>query len=379
MERTWQGFYLDGRSAARHPVTIQIMRNGLHVTTSLNKKFAWSYPTIRQTQGSYKGEQIRLETGTELPEALIVQDHNFLVALKKAAPDLTTHFHDPRKRSHRVKLTVYAALGTIVLTVCLYMWGIPGFAGFVTPFVPVSWEDRLGKLVVERLAPVEQRCTDPKIIEPLNQLVTQLADAAPDNPYKIKLFVVKHPLVNAFAAPGGYVVVFSGLLELTDRPEQLAGVLAHEFQHVYKRHTTRAIIQHTSSSVLLAAVAGDFSGAMTYGIEAARTMGMMRYSRNHEQEADREGLQLLVDAGMDPQGMVEFFSLLQKKYPDLPNMMKYISSHPNTQTRIDDLEQMIQPLSPSPSPLLPEVDWKEVRKVCKMQRRESSAPKSDRP
>lgn len=379
MERIWQGFYLDGQSAARHPVTIQIMRNALHVTTSLNKKFFWPYPNIRQTQGSYKGEQIRLEFGGDIAESLIIEDLNFLLTLKKAAPELTTHLHNPDQRSRRVKLTLLAALGTIGLTAFLYLWGIPGFAGLVTPWVPISWEDRLGKLVVKQLAPVEQRCTDPKLIEPLHQLVTQLADAAPNNPYEIKLFVVKNPLINAFAAPGGYVVVFSGLLEQTDRPEQLAGVLAHEFQHVYKRHTTRAIIQHTSSSVLLAAVAGDFSGAMTYGIEAARTMGMMRYSRNHEQEADREGLRLMMQAGMDPQGMVEFFSLLKKKNPDLPNMLKYVSSHPNTQSRIDALQQMIQPMSPPPSPLLPNVDWKEVRKICKIEPHESSTTKSGTP
>ncbi len=379
MERTWQGFYLDGRSAARQPVTIMIRPNGLHITTSLDKQFAWSYPNIRQTQGNYKGEQIRLETGRDIPEALIVQDHNFLVALRKAAPELTNHFHDPRQRSRRVRLTVYAAFGTIVLTVCLYLWGIPGFASMVTPLVPVTWEEHLGKLVAEQLAPIDEQCTDPKVIKPLNQLVTQLADAAPNNPYNIKLSVVKHPLVNAFAAPGGYVVVFSGLLELTDRPEQLAGVLAHELQHVYKRHTTRAIVQHASSSVLLAAVAGDFSGAMTYGIEAARTMGMMRYSRNHEQEADQEGLQLLMQAGIDPQGMVEFFTLLQKKYPDLPKLMKYISSHPNTQTRIDTLQHLIPSSSPPPSPLFPELNWKETRQLCAPKETDLLGPAKDTP
>src|SRR5882724_4250501 len=92
---------------------------------------------------------------------------------------------------------------------------------------------------------------------------------APDT-YRIRVTIVDHPAVNAFAAPGGHIVVLRGLLERTRTPEELAGVLAHEIQHVYHRHPTRLVVQHTSAGLLAAAVAGDVSALMAYSLEAAR-------------------------------------------------------------------------------------------------------------
>ncbi len=365
MSTAWQGYYLDGRSATRQPVTIQISQHALHFTTSTGKTFRWPYADIRQTQGFYRDEQVRLERGGQLSEALTITDHAFLSALKKDAPELTVHLHDPARANRRTHLTVLAAIGTIGISTVLYLWGIPGLARVVTPLVPISWEQRLGMVVIDHLAPAKKRCTDSKRMAVIQRLVNRLAAHAPSNPYEIKLIVVNQGMINAFAAPGGYIVVFRGLLEHTERPEQLAGVLAHEFQHIYKRHTTSAVIQHSASSLLLAAVAGDFSGAMTYGIEAARTIGMLRYSRGFEREADTEGFRLLVRAGIDPAGMVEFFQMLQKKYPDMPGMLGYLSSHPNTQERITYLKTLVQTSPDAQSKPFPEIDWKETRNICK--------------
>src|SRR5438046_2895507 len=126
-------------------------------------------------------------------------------------------------------------------------------------------------------------------------------------PYPLRVYVVDMPTVNAFAAPGGSVVIFRGLLQRTDSPEQLAGVLAHEFQHVLQRHSTRAIIQHTSSGLLIAALTGDVTGPLAYGLEAARVLGHLRYSREAETEAGAEGLTMLLAARVDPAGMITFF------------------------------------------------------------------------
>ena len=95
-------------------------------------------------------------------------------------------------------------------------------------------------------------------------------------------------MVNAFAGSGGLIVVFRGLLERADTPEELAGVLAHEIQHVLHRDTTRAIFREASTGILVAALAGDVSAAAAFGVQAARVLGDLRYSREAEQEAARE-------------------------------------------------------------------------------------------
>ncbi len=365
MRRTWEGHYLDGRSATRQPVTIQPLRAALHFTTADDRRFTWPYAKIRQTQGNYEGEHVRLEYGEQIPEVLVVTDATFLTALHEIAPELTTQMHDPSRRNARIRLTAYAAIGAVGVCAALYLWGIPMLVAIATPMVPVSWEKQLGATVVDRLAPEDARCTDPGRLAVIQALVTRLSRAAPENPYEISLYVVDVPQVNAFAAPGGYVVIFRGLLEATERPEQLAGVLAHEVQHVYKRHTTRAILEHASTSLLLAAVAGDVSGAMAYGMEVARQMGTLRYSRGHEEEADTEGMKLMIAAGIDPMGMAEFFEILHKTHPNMPDSLQYLSSHPSTQARIEELKRLAQSSSQDEAPLLQGMDWSHITSICK--------------
>jgi len=368
MKTVWTGYYLDGRTAARQRATIMPMQNGMRVTTESGQTLSWPYAEIRQTQGSYAGEQVRLEFGEELPEALLVSDLSLLAALHRMAPDQTRHLHDPSRRRLRVKLTLLAGLAVVVLVAVLYVWGIPGLARVAAPYIPVSWEERLGSAVVEELAPEERRCEDPYREQILNGLVATLTATTPDSPYQVELIVVNDAAINAFAAPGGYIVVFRGLLERTDTPEQLAGVLAHELQHILKRHTTRAILEHTSTGILLAAISGDFSGAMTYGIEGARTLGMLKYSRTHEEEADTEGMRMLIAAGIDPAEMIAFYQVLMEKTPHLSGPLAYLSTHPRTEERIQSLKALAaQPGHPQRVKLVPDFDWHQIRALCQAQ------------
>lgn len=184
------------------------------------------------------------------------------------------------------------------------------------------------------------------------------------SPYKFTVAVVNHPSVNALAAPGGYVVVFRGLLEATESPEELAGVLAHEFQHILLRHSTRALLRHASTSLLVAAVTGDISGAMAFGVEGARLLGELRYSRQDEEEADREGLRLLVAAAIDPAGMIAFFETLERKHGSASVLPPYLSTHPTPEKRIEKLRSLTPPTPAVTTRLLPGRDWREIRNLC---------------
>ena len=174
--------------------------------------------------------------------------------------------------------------------------------------------------------------------------------------------VSDEPIVNAFALPGGNIVVFRGLLEETARPEELAGVLAHEMQHVLKRHTTHRLIQESSTGLLISALSGDFTGSMAFGVKSAGTLALMQYDREEEAEADREGMKMILAAGIDPQGMIDFFVKLKDK-GKMPRFLKYVSNHPATEDRIAKLREMVaaQPL-PKTEKLLPETDWPQLVK-----------------
>lgn len=364
MRTDWEGYYLDGRTAARHRATIRLTHSGLEVTTASGATLWWPYGEIRQTQGFYAGEQVRLERGGETPEVLLVSDAAFLTDLHWMAPKLARRFHDPTRRRMRARLTLLAALGAIGVATVLYLWGIPALAALVASRVPVSWEERLGQAVVEHLAPPGKRCADPTRRRVIDDIVTTLTATLPRPPYTFRVMVVNNSTVNAFAAPGGYIVLFHGLLERTRTAEELAGVLAHELQHILQRHATRALLQHASTGLLIAALAGDASGAMTYGLESARALGTLRYSRRNEEEADTEGMRMLLAAGIDPAGMIAFFEVLRKQGGETPGLLTYLSTHPSPADRMESLKALAAQSQRRPVKLLPDYDWRDITKIC---------------
>ena len=364
MKTEWKGYYLDGRTAARQSATIRLMQSGLEVVPERGAAFLWPYDEIRQTQGSYAGEQVRLERGGDLTEVLIVPDAAFLADIHERAPGSAMRFHNPARRRFRIPLTIIAALAAGGISAAAYLWGIPALAALIAPHVPVSWEARMGQGVAEFIAPPEKRCADEDRIKILDGIVASLIAPLPDPAYTFHVLVVDHSMVNALAAPGGYIVIFRGLLEQTQSAEELAGVLAHELQHILKRHATRAMLQNASTGVLIAALTGDATGAMAYGLDTARALGTLRYSRRNEEEADVEGMRMLLEAGIDPRGMISFFETLEKKGPEAPDFLKYVSTHPSTQERLEKLRSLARPSRRDPATLLKDYDWQEIKKIC---------------
>ena len=340
------------------------MRQGLEVTPAGGRTRLWPYAEVRQTQGSYAGEEVRLERGGQMPEILVVEDVRFLQNLHELAPEFSKRFHNPARRGGRRRLTILAAAGVIALSTTIYLWVIPFLATRVAMQVPVAWEEQLGKSVVMHLAPPAKRCADPKLVAAIDTIVGRLTASAPPSPYTFRVYIVDVPVFNAFAAPGGAVVVFRGLLERSESPEQLAGVLAHELQHVIRRHSTRAIVQHTSSGLLIAALTGDVTGPLAYGLEAARVLGQLRYSRDAEEEADTEGLKMLLAARVDPAGMIAFFTVPAKKSDKESDARKYLSTHPSDRDRVATLTALAARSPMQPVKLLPEEDWSELRNAC---------------
>lgn len=365
MPSLWQGSYLDGRNATRHPVSIQLTATALHIVKADGHTIRWPYGEIAQTQGAYEGEEVRLEHGASLPQTVIVENSTFLTAMQRATASGASRFHHPNQRPLRVRMTILAGVALMGVTAVFYIWGIPGLAKLLAPHIPVLWEEQLGVSVLEQIAPSAKRCADQTRLAALDSIVTRLSRAVSDSPYRIRLTVVDRPSVNAFALPGGQVVVFRGLLEATETPEQFAGVLAHELQHIYKRHSTRSLIEQASASLLIAAVTGDFTGGLAYGIEGARVLGVLRYSRLHEGEADREGLRLLQTVGIDPAEMIAFYRIMEAQHSHDTAASSYLSTHPDTGDRIEKLTALAGAPPRHPMKLFPHEEWKDLRSLCR--------------
>ena len=158
--------------------------------------------------------------------------------------------------------------------------------------------------------------------------------------YQYEFYVANDASVNAFAMPGGFVVMNTGLLALADNAEQVAGVLAHEIQHVEKRHTLNGMVKSAGLMATISLVFGDLNGAAALGSDLIR----LKFSRQHEADADAEGLKALVVSGISPTGMRDFFQKMSEKETlDLG----WFSSHPVSNDRFASLDAAIKALLPT--------------------------------
>ena len=354
----WQARYLDGKTSASQKVEVQALEEWLEIRLPDRTRRVWPYSEIRQVQGSYAGEPVRLERGGDTGEALVVDDTEFLNELRARAPRQALRFHNPGFRRTRVWLTFGAGLATLALGLVAWKWGIPLLAETLTPRVPVSWEESLGESEIQLMAPAKNRVHNPRLDQALQKIVDRLARTVPHCPYRFHVTVCDLPVFNAFALPGGNIVVFQPLLKATRTPEELAGVLAHEMQHVLRRHSTKRLIQQSSLGLLISALSGDATGSAAFALQSAGNMALMSYSRGEEEEADLEGMKMILAAGIRPQGMIDFFRTLQKRAKE-PQFLKFVSDHPSTGDRIQKLQDLVA-LEKPPVPataLLPGTDW----------------------
>ncbi len=365
IQTNWKGSYLNGKTADKQPVEIQLLREGLRISTQSGDIFLWAYQEITQTQGFYKNEPVKLEREKISPEILILSDQEFLTSLHQFLPGAAKRFHNPALRGFRLRVVLYATIGLMAVGILVYLWGIPLAAEVFAPHIPLAWEQGMGRSALGVLAPEKSRCRDKALQEAIDEIVVRLHPHG-SSPSDFKVVVVKSPIVNAIALPGGNIIVFSGLLEKMDSPESLAAVLAHEMQHIRKRHVTRRIIEDSSTGIMISALSGDVTGSMLYGMKIARNLAMLRYSRHEEDEADAEGLKMLMAANLDPEAAIRFYMMMKEKNRGL-KIPQYLSTHPDLDQRISRMKTLISSLDTGHrvyTKLSAGNSWSQIRSGC---------------
>ena len=146
---------------------------------------------------------------------------------------------------------------------------------------------------------------------------------------------MKDKIVNAFALPGGKIIVYEGILRTMNDYKELTALLSHEFSHVELRHSTKNIFRSLSSYMLLSVLFGDASGVTAIVIQNANQLKQLGYSRSLEEEADKNGLKLMKARHIDPEGMEGLFRALKKEEGDAGDIPEFLSTHPLTNERIN--------------------------------------------
>jgi len=216
-------------------------------------------------------------------------------------------------------------------------------------------EQELGRkfsvLIRSRMPLVE----DPEVVNYAREMTNKILAVVPPQPFTFHTDVLLSNAINAFAAPGGYVFVNTGLILGMENESEVAGVLAHEIAHVTQRHIASRMERSKAISILsvLGALAGAFLGGeggagLMVGSMAAGTSAMLSYSRIDESDADQAGLVYLVRAGYPPMGMANAFKKIRQQQWSTGggNIPTYLSTHPDVTTRISEISARVEQLPP---------------------------------
>jgi predicted Zn-dependent protease len=216
-----------------------------------------------------------------------------------------------------------------------------------TGVLPVGQEYMMGRVWLMSFRRQAPALEDPLMQDYLETLIYRLAETSELKDRRLELIVVEASSINAFAVPGGVVGVHDGLVRDSETESQLASVLTHELAHVSQRHFSRSVEAAQRSQiptllgllggmVAIAAGSGDAGMAAITGTQAAAQQSKLRFSRVHEKEADRVGIQNLARAGYDPNGAANMFEVMQAATRSYRRPPEFLLTHPLTGTRIAD-------------------------------------------
>ena len=347
MSKKWKANYFDGRTPTHRKVNVSNDRQGVRIEFEDGSTRFWRKADFRLQQDRSQGP-IRLEYGEFPPEILEVADPEFLNNVGNKFPD-RNRFFSP----------ALALLAVLIIPALIY-WGIPSASGLFARFVPVSIEKQLGQYVINELFPNRVICETDAGREALEKLVARLAP--PDSDYEFQLEIIDSDWVNAIAFPGGKILIFRGLLEKSRSADAVAGVLAHEMQHVFQRHGTENLLNQVALSGLFKLLTVEANAIAETLFAGVRTLSLLKYTRELETEADALALQLLFEAKVDPVEMLSMFAVLQKHAPSLPESF---STHPEMSSRLETLETLLEQNPEFVSePVLSEKSWESLLNIC---------------
>ncbi|MFZ1623787.1 MAG: M48 family metalloprotease [Gammaproteobacteria bacterium] len=269
---------------------------------------------------------------------------------------------DPASRHGASTALIQSGLRNVVLSfvmICLIIPPLPAtnsdLPDIGSPADSALSRDRelqIGRSIYRSLMDTDRVLSDPEIQEYVQDIGQKLATQAHDGDFQFNFFVVNDNAINAFALPGGYIGIHSGLILATNSESELAGVMAHEISHVTQRHISRAVYANQRNSILsmaamlgaiLLGAAGGSADAITGAIATAQGVSaqqQINFTRANEYEADRVGVGVLAAAGFDPAGMPAFFETLARQTGPLASQApEFLRTHPVTVNRIAETRE----------------------------------------
>lgn len=283
---------------------------------------------------------------------VVFNGHEFLEHIEENCPNLENLTH-----SKKVKAKVKNALwltgkgwGILVASVCGFVLvcylSLDFFVNIAVDRIPPSVEEAIGSTAVtdKEIGTATKNKTKSQVatLKRIQNIGDKLVKASGNKSYKFKFFIRETDEVNAFAAPGGYLVVNTGLIDLSKSDDELAGVIGHEIGHVLHRDTMRRLLHSSGLGICLAIITGGTVNdkSIRVLIPALQHLENLSFSRNQEAAADKLSVELALKAGYKPDAMAALFKRMEKDSLGIPKeALALISSHPITADRIKAIQE----------------------------------------
>jgi predicted Zn-dependent protease len=257
-----------------------------------------------------------------------------------------------------------------IASVCLILFVIvPALSNTLARYIPIEREIALGKYSLKQIewlvsdGEKELRCNGEAGQAALAKMSTRLKDNF-ETDYPLEVSVFRHEMVNAFAVPGGQIVLFEGLIAAAKTPEEVAGVLGHEFGHSVNRDPTRLSLRSAGSAGLLGLVFGDFAGGFA-ALALAEALVSANYSQDAETQADTFSHELFERAKLPSKSFANFFKQLREEHGADGGLLSHISSHPDLEGRENAAIAADVVGEGAFVPVLNSTEWAALKRICK--------------
>jgi Zn-dependent protease with chaperone function len=353
---TGEATFFDGEFAFDRQVTARLDAHSLTISGAGTAERRWPLPGLIAIERPAAGRALRLTHETAQTTRLVLQPGPFLDAVVAAAPHLRGGV--TLRGTVRTVAPWAAVVAGLAAVTYLFVSVAPEKLAYV---MPDSWRKNLGATTEKALTGDAKQCTNPVGTAAMAALAKRLSESGAVPPsFDIRVYNI--PIVNAFALPGGRIVVTGNLIDAAKTPEEVAGVVAHELGHVHYRHAEAGAIRVFGLQALLAAFTGGNDNLTEFGA----LLTILRFSREAEREADTFALELMAREAIDPMGLRAFFESVKKLGAPSDGVFDriegMISTHPGIDERIGNI--MPLPAGITPRPALSDADWQALRKIC---------------
>ncbi len=360
----WTGAITDGVSASSWPVQVTLLETGIGLTRpgAETPSAVWAYgdvATAEPVRADSTDVLITSKSATRM--TLFVADAQFARRIAEHAPHITV------RAARFAGLKAGAPVGVVALALTAMVYGFdlsPTKA--VARMMPDAARERLGRNVLDSL-PLEKdekrRCEDPAGRAAIDALAKRLMPDLKD-PSK-KVVVLNWPLVNAFAVPGGQVILTRGIIEKASGPDEIAGVLAHEIGHGLELHPEAGLVRAVGFWALIQMVFTGTPGALG---NIGSSLVQLAHNRGFEREADAVAIKMLREAKISPKAFAGFFRRMEgnrpdKKSPSTGRFEEVFDTHPSSPERIRTIEGQPEYAA---TPALTSEQWQALRNICRL-------------